>query len=271
LFRDRHEISTKKVYELEMAEFKLSARPTNSKMKTICLAIGLSAVLCGWAHAQSDPMLQIQSGATTLDVALTNEGDGVWTLASPASYNIDGGTLTLQSATLDSDPSVHYAFSANNPLGAADGSTTPYSMTFTLPSVNLAPGLYAVSASASGSETDGGSNGVVMSPASGAIQQSFIGGADAGVDLMSSNIDSRANASSAPFGPFTASSTYNLATTASTISVNIAFNLSDNDDATLSGRFDVNAVPEPSTGPLAVIAAGAFAILALRLRRSRSA
>jgi hypothetical protein len=238
-------------------------------MRQLIALAGLALLINSEAFSETVPTLQIQSGASIVDVTLSDQGNGIWGISAPASYSLGGSSLTLDSVTLDVDPNVHYAVSANNDVNAADASFTPYTFTFTMP-VSLVPGLYSVSSSAAGSLTDGGTDGVTLKPTgSGPIQQSFIGAADAGVDLLSSSITSPSGSFSAPFSATPASSTYLLGTSATQISVTTSFDLSGNDNATVSGRFDVNAAPEPASLPLAVIAAGAFAFLLIRTRRSR--
>jgi len=219
------------------------------------------------ARADNVPTLTVDCGADCMAISLTSEGNNVWGIASPTTYTLaNGASFTLNNVTLDMDPSVHYAIGVTN----ADGATgfTPYTFTFTTPTT-LAAGLYSVSSSLAGSLTDGESNGVTLQPVSGAVQQAFIGTADAGVDLLNTAISQGPTPTTQIFGPFTANSTANVASPVSQISVTTSFQLSDDDSASLSGRFDVNAVPEPSSLPMAFVAAGAFGVLLVRAHRSR--
>jgi hypothetical protein len=235
-------------------------------MKKLIVVAGLALVLNGRAYPDTLPTLEIQSGGSSIDVALSSEGNGIWGISGPEVLSVGGSSVNLTNVTLDVDPSVHYAVSANNDVNAADGTSTFWTFTFTTP-VSLDPGVYSVSASAAGSLTDGGSNGVTLSPANSVpIQQSFISGNDAGVDLLTSPVTSSAAALSAPFSATPLSSTYTLTSSATQISVTTSFDLSDNDDATVSGRFDVAAVPEPTSFLLALIAAGAFVLVTVRVR-----
>jgi hypothetical protein len=233
----------------------------------LCLVLATgSAALAG-----ETPSLEVQSGSATLDIQLISEGGNIWTLDPNASSSFtlsNGASFTLNQVLLDIDPSVHYAIGVTN----TDGSPafTPYTFTFLTPTT-LTPGLYTVSSSLGGSLTDGGSNGVTLQPGpSGFVQQSFIGSANAGVDLLNTTVSQSATPSTQIFGQYTAGPTiYSLGTTASQISVTTAFNLSDNDSASLSGRFDVvAAVPEPSSYALALLAGGLFAALMFRARRN---
>jgi hypothetical protein len=240
-------------------------------MKQLGMIIGLLAGMSGAAIAQSGPSLEIWSGSQSTSVALPSQGNGTWGFtqspSDPLTFSLNGSSISLSWVTLESDPTVSYGLGVTN----NSSSTMPYTFTFVTPTV-LAPGQYAVSASVSGSLTDGGSDGVTVSPpASGAIQQSFIGtaaGNDAGVDLLTSTITAPDEASSDPIPKATASSTYTLGSTASQISVTTAFNLSAGDSATFSGRFDVNAVPEPSSIGLGLICTVIFGFLAIRRRRN---
>jgi uncharacterized protein (TIGR03382 family) len=231
--------------------------------------IGCFALASCLTASADDPTLTIQSGGLTVGVTLTSQGNGVWGIAAPISEKLSNGTsFTLNEATLDIDPSVHYAIGVTN----ADGSTgfTPYTFTFTTPTT-LLPGLYAVSSSLGGSLTDGASDGVTLEPTSGYVQQALIGTNDAGVDLLNTSIIQTSHPATQVFGEFTGDSTYSLSSTASQISVQTNFQLSGNDSASLSGRFDCNAVPEPASAAMGFLAAGAFAVLLARGRRSRIA
>ena len=142
-------------------------------MKQIFITAALALVVAYPAFSQVSPSLEIQSNASSVDVPLISQGNGIWGISGPESFSLGGSSLTLTSVMLDADPSVHYAVSANNDVGAADSSFTPYTFTFTMP-VSLASGTYSVSASAAGSLTDGGSDGVTLKPtASGPVQQAF--------------------------------------------------------------------------------------------------
>jgi hypothetical protein len=244
-------------------------------MKKLGILVSFAFAIINFAFADDAPVVEVSNGSGSVDITLSSEGNGAWGIQSPATYQVGTATLTVNSLTIDPDPSISYAFSASNNPNAADNSTTQWNMSFPAAplAVNLTPGLYNVSSSAAGSltdgTTDGGTDGVTISPINLApIVQSYIGGADAGVDLFYSAINSPAQALSSPFGPSTASGTYNLGTTATTMDVTLGFNLSGNDQASLTGRFNVSAVPEPASLPLAFIAAGAFVVL--MVRRSRS-
>jgi len=242
-------------------------------MKKLGILTCLSLATCLMAHAD-DPSLTIQSGIAIINVALASQGNGIWGINSPISETLSNGTsFTLTQVTLDVDPTVHYAIGVTN----ADGATgyTPYTFTFTTPTT-LAGGLYNVSSSLAGSLTAGGSTDVTLQPTAtgtGYVQQAFIGSNDAGVDLLNTSVTPAWSPLSQPFGPYSASGTYNLATPVTQISVTTAFGLSNSDSASLSGRFDVNlvnSVPEPCGLPLAFVAAGAFVFLVARARRSQT-
>jgi hypothetical protein len=218
------------------------------------------------ALADTAPELVVQSGSSSLDIVLSYESNGLWGISAPATYTLGKSSFTLDAVTLDIDPSVHYAIGVTNDDSATG--FTPYTFTFTTPTV-LTPGQYAVSASLAGSLTDGANDGMTLkATASGPVQQGFIGTSDAGVDLLPTQVSFATSPYSQPFGPFTASSTYTLAATASPISVTTSFDLSGNDSASLSGRFDVNAVPEPPSVVLGLFCIGAFFLFGSRLRRT---
>jgi len=233
-----------------------------------CLALATASLT---ARAD-DPSLTIQSGTASVDVALASQGNGIWGINSPISETLSNGTsFTINDVELDIDPTVHYAIGVTN----ADGATgyTPYTFTFTTPTT-LAAGIYDVSSSLAGSLTAGASTEVTLQPPSsgtGYVQQSFIGSNDAGVDLLNTSVTPAWSPFSQPFGPYSASGTYNLGASVTQISVTTAFGLSNSDSASLSGRFDVTAAPEPSSVAMGFMAIGAFIGLIVRARRSRIA
>ncbi len=205
-------------------------------------------------------MLQVQSGTAMVDIPLSSEGNGIWGITSPASYNLgNGASFTLNSVTLNSDPNVFYGIGVTN---TATG-YTPYSFTFVTPT-SLSAGLYSVSSSLAGSLTNGGSSGVTLEPTTVPVQQSFMGASDADVDLLMTSITNTSSPLSQPFGSFTANSTYDLTSSVTQISVTTSFDLSGDAAASLSGQFDVEAVPEPSSFALGLLCAGAFLIVARR-------
>ena len=233
------------------------------KIPFIIISFALAAMFP--AFADPAPMLQVQSGTDIVDITLSSEGNGVWGINSPASYSLgNGASFTLDTVTLNSDPNVFYGIGVTN---TATGDT-PYTFTFVTPT-NLSAGQYSVSSSLAGSLTNGGSSGVTLEPTTVGsstvpVQQSFIGVNDAGVDLLTTSITNTPSPLSQPFGSFTANSTYNLTSSVTQISVTTSFDLSGDAAASLSGQFDVEAVPEPSSFALGVLCAGAFLMIVRR-------
>ncbi len=201
----------------------------------------------------------------------------------PETFTVNGQTETINLTTLvyDSDPSVRFAFGVNN----NDGSTgyTPYSFTFSTP-VTLAAGQYSVSSSIAGSLTkgiDGNTDPVTIElPTTGGdVLQAFIGASTdvggmqpAGVNLISSNVSvDPSQGNSQPLnttGYASPTLDFNLNNPASLIGVTMAFQLSNSDSASFTGRFDVNSVPEPGSIGLGALCVVLFAfLLALRRRR----
>ncbi|MEJ0001168.1 MAG: PEP-CTERM sorting domain-containing protein [Verrucomicrobiota bacterium] len=187
--------------------------------------------------------------------------------------------MTINSLTVDSDPSVTFSFSATNPSGAADNSVTEWQMTFptTPTTLNLAPGSYHVTASAGVTLTDGTHGWRHRrrhSPRPSAAPSSSPPSA-APMPASTSSPRPRtagAEAFSSVDGPFSASSDITLDSIAPTIGVTLDFDLSGNDAAGISGRFDVEpeATPEPSSAALGLIAATGFAGIVLRRRFARA-
>ena len=242
------------------------------KLSTIfCLAIVTSLPVMA-----DTPVLDIQSGSNSyvINNFVLDPSDptgNTYQLAANTTETLaNGQTFTLLAADtfIDTDPKVQYGVGVTNDDSATG--FTPHTFTYTT-NTALAAGLYSVSASLSGSLTDGGSNGTTLEPSSAFpyVQQSLIGANDAGVDLLNTPITTPwAGGTSQGFTVPGASGTYTLAAPVTQISIQTNFQLSDNDTATLSGRFDVNAVPEPASLPLALIAMGTLAILVVRARRS---
>jgi hypothetical protein len=148
-----------------------------------------------------------------------------------------------------------------------------YTATIPATAVSLTPGQYTVTSSLGISLTDAtpGSGGVTIQPTTipGEIQQSLIGGNDAGVDLgtaaVSNDIFGSTSTTNYSGGP----AIYNLGSSASTISVATTFTLSGGASVGLSGFFNVQSVPEPSSFWFGLVAFGAFGLMLIRVRRSR--
>ena len=151
-------------------------------MQKLAILAALVLVTSLIARAGDVPTLTVDCGADCMHIDLISQGNGIWEITSPATYTLsNGGSFTLNDVTFDMDPIVHYGIGVTNPNGATG--FTAYTFTFTAPAT-LAAGSYSVSSSLGGSLTVGESNDVTLQPVSGAVQQAFIGTADAGVDLL---------------------------------------------------------------------------------------
>ena len=239
-------------------------------MKKLALMCGLSLVLCSPLVAQSAPELEFSAGGDTAWVPLTQNGSGSWTVSPDTQVTLNNGiTFTLGSVTVDSDPYVLYSYNVTNNSGS------PMTYTASIPAVpaSLAPGAYTVSSSLGISLTDASEgNSVSVSPAAGAtsIQQGLIGGNDAGVDLGTATVTNSVFGSTSTTNYSGGPAVYNLSASASDISVTESFELSAGASAGISGFFNVQAVPEPSSIGLGGLAFGAFALLLVCVRRSRA-
>ena len=241
-------------------------------MKKLGTIILLAVATCLPVFAQS-PVLEIQSGSDTYWVSNfvldPNDPSGqTYQLSHNMVETLPNGqkfTLLAADTFIDTDPKVQYGVGVTN--GDTATGFTPYTFTFTT-SAALTAGLYNVHASLSGSLTDGGSNGSTLEPSAvfPFVQQSLIGGADAGVDLLNTAVNEPTGSNG--FTIPDAAGTYNLVSPVTQISIQTNFQLSDNDTATLSGRFDVNAAPEPASIGLGVLAIGAFALLTVLRKQS---
>jgi hypothetical protein len=267
-----------------------SVHEEKSEMKRLLIILGFAFGASSMGFAQTI-LVQVGSNAPNT-INLVSQGSGDYGLSSnwgPANgvtvFNqttIDG---TAVSTDFDTDPAIHYAFSANN-----DSDTTQtYTMTFSLPlSIALLAGQQvSVSSSISGSLAAGDSNpvqiGLGINPF---IQQAYVGSValanDAGVDLLNSSatpltFTPTLTAFSTTFGPFPSTgspntTTYTLSANASSINVVTSFTLSANDSASLDGAFIVStttsAVPEPSEDVLLLAGLGVLLVAVLRRRRS---
>ena len=84
------------------------------------------------------------------------------------------------------------------------------------------------------------------------------------MDLLRTSVIGTSSPLSQPFGPYTANNFYYLSSPVTQISVTTSFDLSGDAAASLSGQFDVEAVPEPSSFALGLLCAGAFLMLVRR-------
>jgi hypothetical protein len=238
-------------------------------MKKLVLICGLSLLLGAPLVAQSAPELEFSAGGDTAWVSLTPNGSGSWTVSPETQVTLNNGiSFTLNTVTVNSDPNVFYSFNVTNNTGS------PMTYTASIPAVpaSLAPGAYTVSSSLGITLTNASEgNTVSISPAASAtsIQQGLIGANDAGVDIgttFANSVFGTTSTTSFSGGP----SVYNLGAPASDISVTESFELSAGASVGVSGFFDVQAVPEPSSVALGGIALGAFALLIFRARRMRA-
>ena len=238
-------------------------------MKKSALIFGLSLACCAPRLAQSAPEIEFSAGGDSAWLPLTQESDGTWGVASGTEVALNNGiTFTLNSIIVNSDPYVFYSYDVTN----NGSSTMQYTASIPATLASLAPGAYTVTSSFGISLTDGNpSSPVSISPVSpNAIQQGLVGGNDAGVDLGTSTVTNSSFGATTTTNYSGGPSIYNLGSPASNVSIDETFNLSAGASVGLSGFFDVEAVPEPSSVGLAVIAAGAFGLLIVRARRLRA-
>lgn len=235
-------------------------------MKKLTLSLALAVVLPGMVFAQSSPDWVVSAGGNTASVPLTSEGSGIWGASPGTDISLGNGiTFTLNSIEVEADPYIFYSYSVQN----TGTSTILYTASIPAVPSALPAGSYQVTSSLGISLTDANPGSAVsISPASGSIQQGLIGGSDAGVDLGLSTV------TNGTFGA-TISTTYSggpsLYTTtgpSSNISVTESFDLSPGASVGLSGFFNVEAAPEPSSWCLGIVALLAFAVV--RRLRARS-
>jgi MYXO-CTERM domain-containing protein len=165
----------------------------------------------------------------------------------------------------DIDPTLGFAFAVSNFTGAP----LDFSLLFSMP---IVPGSYTHAfASLAATVTDGGSDGVTVTPIPPAtsmmISTASPGGVNLGVDIGPACVGAAGTSTSCP-----ASSLDNFAVTGgpySSMSALVAFRLSGGGDlASFTGRldFDNGAVPEPSTFALATAALAGLALIQRRRR-----
>jgi hypothetical protein len=239
-------------------------------MKRSALIFGLSLACCTPLWAQSSPELEFSAGGDSAWLPLTQESNGTWGVTAGTQVALGNGiTFTLNSIIIDSDPYVFYSYDVTN----SGSSTTQYTASIPATAASLAPGAYTVTSSLGISLTDANPNAPVWIAPTGspnAIQQGLIGGSDAGVDLGTAQVSNSAFGSTTTTNYSGGPLVYNLTAPASDVSISETFDLSAGASVGLSGFFNVQAVPEPSSVGFALIAAGAFAGLIIRSRRLRA-
>jgi hypothetical protein len=239
-------------------------------MKKSLIFLGLGLACCAPLFAQSAPTLEFSAGGDSASVQLTPESNGTWGIAPGTQVALsNGATLTLNSLVVDADPYVFYSYSLTNTSSSIDYDT------ITIPNVpaTLNPGAYTVSSSLGISLTDENpSGGVSVSPPSspGAIQKGLIGAYDAGVDLGTVQLNNNTFGSTVTTNYSGGPSVYTLPETEPYVGILAAFDLSPGASVGITGFFNVQAVPEPSSVGLGLMAVGAFAFLLVRSRRSRA-
>jgi hypothetical protein len=237
--------------------------------RTASIFLLFLAACCTRSFAQTAPTAEFSAAGDSASLPLTLESDGTWGVSSGTQVALGNGvTFTLNSIVVNADPYVYYSYNVTN----TSSSTMEYTASIPATTVSLAPGQYAVSSSLGISLTDAmPSSGVTIQPVSspGAIQQAFVGANDAGVDLGTATITNGSFGSTSTTN-YTGAAIYNLAAPATTISLSTSFDLSAGASVGLSGFFNVQAVPEPSSVGFGLVAAGAFVFLMMRARRSRA-
>jgi hypothetical protein len=245
-------------------------------MKKLCIIFSLIASLGGNLFSQTvtvqvDP--NSSSGASKT-VTLVSQVGGTWGLSNPNGWawtdstNQDQVTLSSQTQFI-SDPTIHYALGVSNDTDTIQ----TYTFTFSLPLTTalVAGQQVTVSSSVSGSVADGDGNGVVLGLALNTpyIQQAYIGTTDAGVDLLNQPL-TFSTTDTMSFGPAPTlpnTTTETVTSPANSIQVVTSFTLTPNDSASLSGKFVVTVVPEPSDNALLLAGLGALMVAVLRRRR----
>jgi hypothetical protein len=243
-------------------------------MKKTVLLIALALVGCGSVYAQTAPMLQFSVGGVPQDFALSLDNSGLWTLAQPE--NVNGSQITNATLDFNPDPSINYGYGVYNGTGSTQTYTISFpqvSGSFSPLAINLAPGLYNVKASLGVTLTDGQGDGASFSQVGGtAYQQNLLNSTDI-MDIGSGTLSVPSGASnpSQTFSfPAVTNPAYALGFPATTMSITDTFQLSPGDSASFSGSFTINAVPEPSSVVMGLMAAGAFAFLVVRSRGTRA-
>jgi PEP-CTERM motif len=255
-------------------------------MKLLGAIVGLVVLACTAFVRGQDLDFQVQAGAMTQTITLASGPNDTWTyssgtmtLGSSKIYTAPIGNTGQSGLVIDADPSINYGFGVTN-----NGTTTQkYTFTFPMPSlalaVNLPAGTYTVSASFGDTLTaaPGDTAQFSLDGATTTYQQSFIDGSNAGVDIVvpagqnPETVTAPSNGTNTGVFSFTNSTgTFTVASTGTAMSVTTTFDLSPGDSASFSGSFVVEAVPEPASVGLGLLALGAFAGLVIRARRTRA-
>ena len=242
-------------------------------MKIFILVACLSLACCAPLLAQT-PELEFSAGGDSAWLPLTLESNGTWGIAPGTDVTLGNGiTFTLNSVQVNSDPYVFYSYNVTN----NGSSAMQYTATIPATTASLSPGQYTVSSSLGISLTNASApppntSTVWISPVSpgSAIQQGLIGGNDAGVDLGTTQVSNSTFGSTSTTSYSGGPLVYNLAAPANNVSISETFDLSAGASVGLSGFFDVESAPEPSSVGLGLVAMGVFVVLIVRARHSRA-
>jgi len=247
-------------------------------MKSTSIILGLAlagtvtSAQAATPPAPPAPTFSIDAGGDALSIALKQSSSGLWVLnTATLPKEINGSSFEATTGlTINPDPSINFGFGVTN-----DTSTVQtYSFTFPMPSnslsVNLPPGTYSVASTFGITLTAGSGDTAKFSLPAGitSYMQSFINGKDAGVDVGSAT-ETVSNGTEV-FNFPGASTDDVLTSTGTSMSVTTTFDLTPGDSASFSGSFVVQAVPEPSSVALGLIALGACVVLVARSRRAQA-
>jgi hypothetical protein len=262
------------------------SQPAFAQLQTTAVDIWAS----GYSTFATPAVVTLDSTGNLVPTVIPSNGGTPYT---PVTFtNASSGkslTINLTQLEVDTDPHLQFAFGVSNPDGASGLSS--YSFTFATANttnLNLTPGQYSVSSSIGVTLTAGGDDPsvpVTMEPptlpppatGTGAAMQSYFGVGsgsriDAGVDILNNNLTFTPSVTGSDTDTFaqvqSPTLTYNLNSTQTQISVTTSFLLSNSDSASVSGRFNVALVPEPSEDAMLLAGLGAL-FLAVR-RRWRS-
>ena len=218
----------------------------------VCFIFGING--CLFSDVVTQPDVNIAINGQWWTVPLVQTSATTWGTDNSSTYENGDASIQIQQLTLDVDPSITYGITVTNSMGAP----ASFAFSFMLP-ITLPAGPTTVSSSLGVSLTDGSTpeDGVLLTSfLSPSIQQSFVNGIDAGVDLGSLPLAFSAGPPDTHVVSYFTGPTSGPAGPASTIKIMTSFTLSDSGDvASVSGRFNLIPAPEPSTYMLVLIGA----------------
>jgi len=232
------------------------------------LVIGLAVGLAGTLHAQVvGPTADVVIDGDFINISpLFTTINGLYVIPTQIVTDPISG-LSVQVGVIGKpDPVLSYSFAATNPFPGS----VPFAFDAAIPLGMPVPAGSTVTTSVGYSLTDGGSDGVTLTPLSTLSQHATGDGVDLGLNVGPA--ETGAAGSTTVFGPpmpgFSLTGTAPF--TFSTLDIHLGFTLSGGgDNAGITGRVSTSAVPEPGTVALVAglgVSGGAFA-----LRRKRRA